>query len=728
MSKLTSRTAIPSIQVDGDLLIHVVDLAGPTSYKMAISELSALFSGNLQEVLDLGSSATAIASNVLIETATQSIDLKAINTGAGNAGGTVQLAPNFSGLLNLTFTHSAGNYKSIQLDQNNITVTDVHSSKGMIYAADYSSNFVDRSLIDKAYADALGLTIGNSISGGAANRLLFENGSNQLAQDANVTYDGTQFIVNNGGGIFGATGSLDTNEKLRAQGTPQAGYDPTDITLVVASAATRFSTANFLSRKATLNTDDYNYIILHAGNDASSQNATSVIGVKKNAADTHTADMFFGTRSAGTSATSKVKEGLRISHDQKVTISNAYTLPSVDGTANYFLQTDGLGNVSWAAASGSGLWTDNTTRATLNTTNFAEIGSTNTWTGVYTVGNAVIGDSNTLGAATRTVSKSLFVGNSINIAQNQDFISSILVGTGWTHADSNAVNNSAGFGSGKINGDYDLLGGNNNEVHGDKNILLGDSLIAGTAVAPVNNVVITGRSLKAYASDQILWGKNFATNASWAAAAGIYGGLGTTTRATFGFFQDPGGATTTPANFVLGGDQCMRTDLGALQSGCGSALVYLMNYTDSKVVEPTTDIPDATAMWAKDRAAGVKGVIFKDEGGDKSWIGGRIGANQVAPTATVHGTGEGATSGTTSILIENSASAKLIEGKNDSSLGFFAATPVTQPNGTGETVGFTAGVGTGVNDDSTFTGNVGATAYRISDIVKALKNLGFLAQ
>ena len=48
-------------------------------------------------------------------------------------------------------------------------------------------------------------------------------------------------------------------------------------------------------------------------------------------------------------------------------------------------------------------------------------------------------------------------------------------------------------------------------------------------------------------------------------------------------------------------------------------------------------------------------------------------------------------------------------------------------SGTGETVGFTTGAGTAVKDDSTFTGNVGATAYRISDIVKALKNLGVLA-
>jgi len=61
-------------------------------------------------------------------------------------------------------------------------------------------------------------------------------------------------------------------------------------------------------------------------------------------------------------------------------------------------------------------------------------------------------------------------------------------------------------------------------------------------------------------------------------------------------------------------------------------------------------------------------------------------------------------------------------------IGFFNATPVVQQSGTGETTGFTAGSGTATKDDSTFTGNVGSTAYRINDIVKALKNLGILAQ
>ncbi len=50
------------------------------------------------------------------------------------------------------------------------------------------------------------------------------------------------------------------------------------------------------------------------------------------------------------------------------------------------------------------------------------------------------------------------------------------------------------------------------------------------------------------------------------------------------------------------------------------------------------------------------------------------------------------------------------------------------PSSTGETVGFVAGGGSAVNDDSTLTGNVGSTAYRLSDIVKHLKNLGLIAQ
>ena len=62
-------------------------------------------------------------------------------------------------------------------------------------------------------------------------------------------------------------------------------------------------------------------------------------------------------------------------------------------------------------------------------------------------------------------------------------------------------------------------------------------------------------------------------------------------------------------------------------------------------------------------------------------------------------------------------------------LGFFNATPVVQQASTGEIVGATAGSGDALHINATFTGNTaGSTkAYTINDIVKALKNLGLLA-
>ena len=62
-----------------------------------------------------------------------------------------------------------------------------------------------------------------------------------------------------------------------------------------------------------------------------------------------------------------------------------------------------------------------------------------------------------------------------------------------------------------------------------------------------------------------------------------------------------------------------------------------------------------------------------------------------------------------------------------STVGFYNGTPVTQYATTGTLTGFTAGVGTGVNNESTFTGDTGSTAYTISDLVRALKLVNLIA-
>ena len=59
-------------------------------------------------------------------------------------------------------------------------------------------------------------------------------------------------------------------------------------------------------------------------------------------------------------------------------------------------------------------------------------------------------------------------------------------------------------------------------------------------------------------------------------------------------------------------------------------------------------------------------------------------------------------------------------------VGFYGQPAQAQPDTTGTTTGFTAGAGTAVLDDSTFTGDTGTIAYTIGDAVKHLKALGLL--
>lgn len=66
--------------------------------------------------------------------------------------------------------------------------------------------------------------------------------------------------------------------------------------------------------------------------------------------------------------------------------------------------------------------------------------------------------------------------------------------------------------------------------------------------------------------------------------------------------------------------------------------------------------------------------------------------------------------------------------ESDQKLGFFNLTPITQPTAVGDSVGITAGGGTAVDHLATFVSGVGTTAYRIGDLVRALKNLGIIAK
>lgn len=120
--------------------------------------------------------------------------------------------------------------------------------------------------------------------------------------------------------------------------------------------------------------------------------------------------------------------------------------------------------------------------------------------------------------------------------------------------------------------------------------------------------------------------------------------------------------------------------------------------------------------------AGGAATIRGGDGGVNGGFGGAVGGD----AAVTGGAGTGTANDGDVYVGSTQTNAVHIAGSGVL-LGFFAATAVAQPSTTGTTAGFTAGTGTSVNDDSTFTGNTGASAYTIGDIVKALKDLGLLA-
>jgi hypothetical protein len=152
---------------------------------------------------------------------------------------------------------------------------------------------------------------------------------------------------------------------------------------------------------------------------------------------------------------------------------------------------------------------------------------------------------------------------------------------------------------------------------------------------------------------------------------------------------------------------------------------------------------DATSLNKKAASTRIKDYVFSGITGDievtssgiATIASGVIVDSNISATADIDVDKLGA--GSAFQLLQTNATGSGVEWTSDISVnsfaasgdtGFYGASPIAQPSGVGETLGFVAGSGTAVNDDSTFTGNIGTTAYQINDIVKALKSLGLLAE
>ena len=90
--------------------------------------------------------------------------LGSIVLSAGNTGvNTSSLAINQTS-INLTATTSGSINSALNITQSAMIISDSINTKGLVYAADYSTNFTDRSLVDKEYVDILvGSIVGTSL-------------------------------------------------------------------------------------------------------------------------------------------------------------------------------------------------------------------------------------------------------------------------------------------------------------------------------------------------------------------------------------------------------------------------------------------------------------------------------------------------------------------------------------------------------------------------------------
>jgi hypothetical protein len=246
-SEILAADEVLSAGANDIIVLAIVDGAAPTGYTSKAIKGGNLL--NLQTVCDFGSTAFDLSTQVTITTVGTKIEHQSYL----NEATTATLILDAPSKAELSFVDYNSGSNLLRVDALGVLITDEINLKGAFYAADYSLNFVARSLIDRGYADTnLGGSSLNSIfinPGGfeeghvpswddlAQEYTLSPNlngiysGSGNFTQDADAALNGFSFNINSTAGLtteFDGAGNL----KMHGNGTRlTVGISAIDLTL-----------------------------------------------------------------------------------------------------------------------------------------------------------------------------------------------------------------------------------------------------------------------------------------------------------------------------------------------------------------------------------------------------------------------------------------------------------------------------------------------------------------
>lgn len=163
-------------------------------------------------------------------------------------------------------------------------------------------------------------------------------------------------------------------------------------------------------------------------------------------------------------------------------------------------------------------------------------------------------------------------------------------------------------------------------------------------------------------------------------------------------------------------------DAGTLVLNAGGSAFALTDNT-AMMVQANVALYDAVRVYAAAIASGSVSVTMKSGNAALGAVTQSVVSNQLVSNVTSDLTiadAKDITVGTTTgTAFATNATQKI---------AFYGGTPVVQPSGTGELIGFTGNGATNANAvNFAANGNNGTKSYSLGDVVKALKNLGLMA-